>query len=190
MTVSYFFHTESVGVGSSQLRTVRTIIIVLGVVAIVTGIAIFVWPEATLSIVAWLFGLYFVVSGLTRIGRAIAASGQPASYRVFLAVLGILLVIGGVFVFANPMFGVAVVAAVIGLTWIVEGIGVLMDVPRGGAAWLAVLVGVVCILGGLVLLFAPVAATVFWLQVSAALLVVVGVMQIAQGATLGRAPRR
>lgn len=184
--MTYFFHTESVGVAPVELKTARTVIIVAGVVAIVAGVAIFLWPEATLSIVAWLFGLYFVVSGIARIVRAIMTRGPSASYRVFLAVLGLLLVIGGVFVFANPLFGVAVVAAIIGLTWIVEGIGVLIDMPRGSARWIAILVGVVSILGGLILLFAPVAATVFWLQVSAALLVVVGIMEVIQGIVLGR----
>ncbi len=187
--MSYFFRTESVGIAPIELKTARTVVIVTGVVAIIVGGAIFLWPEATLSIVAWLFGLYFVVSGIARIVRAVATTGPSASYRIFLAVLGVLLVIGGVFVFANPLFGVAVVAAVIGLTWIVEGIGVLMDMPRGSARWIAIIVGVVSILGGLVLLFAPVAATVFWLQVSAALLVIVGIMQVVQGVALGRSAR-
>lgn len=184
--MSYFFHAESFGVAPLEVKAARTVVIATGIVAIVAGVAIFLWPEATLSIVAWLFGLYFVVSGIARIVRAVTTHRPSASYRVFLVVLGVLLVIGGVFVFANPLFGVAVVAAVIGLTWIVEGIGVLIDMPRGSASWIAILVGVVSILGGLVLLFAPVAATVFWLQVSAALLVLVGIMQVIQGAVFFR----
>ncbi|MCP2032789.1 uncharacterized membrane protein HdeD (DUF308 family) [Okibacterium sp. HSC-33S16] len=171
------------------MKTVRLAIIVAGVVAILVGIAILVWPQATLALVAWLFGLYFIVSGVARIVKAAMSRGLANSYRAFLAVFGILLVVGGAFVLANPLFGVTVVATLIGFTWILEGIGVLVDVPRGRATWVTVLFGIVSIAAGVIVLVAPVAATVFWLQLTAVLLIVAGLMQAIQGAMIGRAPR-
>jgi hypothetical protein len=187
--VSYFFRVDSTPISDSQVKTVRLAIIIAGVVAILVGIAILVWPQATLALVAWLFGLYFIVSGIARIVKAAMSSGLAGSYRAFLAVLGVLLLIGGIFVLLNPLFGVTVVATLIGFTWILEGIGVLMDAPRGKGAWVAVLFGVVSIAAGVIVLIAPVAATVFWLQVTAVLLIVAGLMQVIQGAMLRRAPR-
>ena len=184
--MSYFFQTDPATIPPSRMKTVRAVIIVAGVVAVVVGIAILLWPEGTLAVVAWLFGIYFIVSGIARIAKAIMTQGLKASYRAFLAVFGVLLVIGGAFVLANPMFGVTVVATIIGFTWILEGIGVLVDLPRGSATWVTVLFGIVSIAAGVVVLFAPVAATVFWLQVVAVLLIITGVMQAIQGATLGR----
>jgi uncharacterized membrane protein HdeD (DUF308 family) len=189
MVVSYFFRVESSRISESQAKTVRTAIVIAGVVAIFVGIAILVWPQATLALVAWLFGLYFIVSGIARIVKAAMSSGLANSYRAFVAVFGVLLLIGGIFVLLNPLFGVTVVATLIGFTWILEGIGVLMDAPRGKATWVTVLFGVVSIAAGVIVLIAPVAATVFWLQVTAVLLIVAGLMQAIQGAMLGRTPR-
>ena len=184
--MSYFFQTNPATIPETRMRSVRSVIIIAGVVAVIVGIAILLWPQATLAVVAWLFGIYFVVSGVARIAKAIMTRGLKASYRAFLAVFGALLVVGGAFVLANPMFGVTVVATIIGFTWILEGIGVLVDLPRGSATWVTVLFGIVSIAAGAVVLFAPVAATVFWLQFVAVLLIITGVMQAIQGATLGR----
>ena len=187
--MSYFLRVDPAGVSPSQVKTVRLVVICAGIVAVLVGIAILVWPEATLTAVAWLFGVYFAVSGISRIVKAIVTKGLAGSYRAFLAVLGVLLIVGGVFVLINPLFGVTVLATIIGLTWILEGVGILIDVPRGKGAWVTVVFGLISIAAGTVVLFAPVAATVFWLQVSAILLILAGLMQIIQGAVLGRSPR-
>jgi uncharacterized membrane protein HdeD (DUF308 family) len=174
----------------SQVKTIRLVIVIAGIVAVVVGVAILVWPEATLALVAWLFGVYFIVSGIARVVKAVMTRDVAGSYRAFLAIFGLLLIVGGAFVLANPMFGVTVVATIIGFTWILEGIGVLVDLPRGTGTWITVLFGLVSIAAGAVVLFAPVAATVFWLQVTAVLLIVAGVMQVLQGAFLARSTPR
>lgn len=186
--MSYFFQADPATIPQSRMKSVRLVIVVAGVVAVVVGVAILLWPQATLAIVAWLFGIYFIVSGLARVAKAIMTRGLRASYRAFLVAFGVLLMIGGAFVLANPLFGVTVVATIIGFTWILEGIGVLVDLPRGSGTWVTVLFGIVSIAAGAVVLFAPVTATVFWLQIVAILLIVSGVMQAIQGATLGRQP--
>ncbi|WP_183086428.1 HdeD family acid-resistance protein [Mycetocola zhadangensis] len=187
--MSYFLRVNPADISPSEVKTIRLVSIVAGIVAVIFGIAILFWPQATLTAVAWLFGVYFVVSGASRIIRAIMAKGLAGSYRAFLAVLGVLLIIGGVVVLINPLFGVTVLATIIGITWILEGIGVLMDLPRGKGAWVGVAFGLISIAAGVVVLFAPVAATVFWLQVTAILLILAGIMQTIQGTTLGRSPR-
>lgn len=42
---------------------------------LVLGLLVLAWPEATLALIARLFGLYFVLSGLRRIARGVALSG-------------------------------------------------------------------------------------------------------------------
>ncbi|MFU8948120.1 HdeD family acid-resistance protein [Mycetocola zhadangensis] len=184
--MSYFFAVDPSAISSSQIKTVKRVIILAGLVAVIVGIAILVWPNATLAVVAWLFGVYFVMSGIARIVKAFMVRGARGSYRVFLAVLGVLLVVGGAFVLANPIFGVTVVATLIGFTWILEGIGVLIDLPRGNGTWVTVLFGLISITAGAVVLFAPVAATLIWLQITAVLLILAGLMQVIHAASLRR----
>jgi uncharacterized membrane protein HdeD (DUF308 family) len=121
--VSYFFTANAQTMSPSQVKTIRLVIVIAGIVAVVVGVAILVWPEATLALVAWLFGVYFIVSGIARVVKAVMTRDVAGSYRAFLAIFGLLLIVGGAFVLANPMFGVTVVATIIGFTWILEGPG-------------------------------------------------------------------
>ena len=55
---------------------------IIGVIAIVLGLALFIWPGATLKIAAIALGAYFVVSGVVRIVTAIVELGLPGGWRV------------------------------------------------------------------------------------------------------------
>ena len=69
---------------------------IIGVIAIVLGLALFIWPGATLKIAAIALGAYFVVSGVVRIVTAIVELGLPGGWRVLDILVGLLLSVGGV----------------------------------------------------------------------------------------------
>ena len=49
------------------VRNIRGGLALTGVLSIVLGALVLFWPEATLDVVAFLFGLYFLVSGAIRV---------------------------------------------------------------------------------------------------------------------------
>ena len=52
---------------------------VRGIAAIVFGIAAFAWPEQTVTVLTWLFGLYLLVDGISLLAGLIA--GDPFARR-------------------------------------------------------------------------------------------------------------
>jgi uncharacterized membrane protein HdeD (DUF308 family) len=63
-------------------NAIRGVYGVLGVMAIVLGIALLIWPGVTLKIAAVALGAYFVISGVIRIVTAIVELGLPGGWRV------------------------------------------------------------------------------------------------------------
>lgn len=51
---------------------------ILGIAAIILGLALLIWPGATLKVAAIALGAYFVVSGVVRIVTAIVELGLRA----------------------------------------------------------------------------------------------------------------
>lgn len=184
--MSYSFSVDAGSLSRSQLNGIRIALAIAGVAALAIGIAIFVWPESTLLLVAWLFGLYFLVVGILRVGRSFAASGDSGGYRIFSFILGLLLLAAGVYLMINPEFGVAVLAYAIGIAWIIEGIGAIVERPVGGSRVWSIVYGIISILGGILIFFVPIGAVVLLLKIAAIMLMIAGVVQIVQAIMLGR----
>ncbi|MEV4000659.1 DUF308 domain-containing protein [Actinomadura sp. NPDC049753] len=129
-----------------------------GILSVLLGLAIVTWPDATIGVVAFLFGLKLVVHGGYRIVQAIAADEAGGGARVLFTLLGALSLTCGVLVMRDPLQTVQIIALLFGLFWLVSGVVGLVvtltetSVPgRGGAALLAGL----CVVAGLLLLLWP-----------------------------------
>ena len=105
---------------------------IIGVIAIVLGLALFIWPGATLKIAAIALGAYFVVSGVVRIVTAIVELGLPGGWRVLDILVGLLLSVGGVVMLKNSALSGAtlavVVTMVVGVGWMMEGVMALVHI--------------------------------------------------------------
>lgn len=66
-----------------------------GIVSVLAGVAVLVWPGRTLIVVAVLFGIQLVVTGIFRFVAAFASEDLTGGTRVLLAVLGVLSLIIG-----------------------------------------------------------------------------------------------
>ncbi|WP_433469892.1 HdeD family acid-resistance protein [Spirillospora sp. CA-128828] len=129
-----------------------------GILSALLGLAIVTWPDATIRVVAFLFGLKLVIHGVYRIVQAIAADEAGGGARVLFTLLGVLSLAIGVLVMRDPLQTVQILALLFGLFWLISGtVGLVATLAepslpgRGGAAFLAGL----CILAGLLLLLWP-----------------------------------
>ena len=94
-------------------------VLFFGLLTLVIGILVMVWPEGTLRVLTVLFGLELILVGIFRLVRAFASGEQ---HRVWSVILGILAIFLGVLVLRNIWTTVAVLAVVLGVYWIIAGI--------------------------------------------------------------------
>jgi uncharacterized membrane protein HdeD (DUF308 family) len=98
--------------------------IVAGVIAIVAGVALIVWPEASVKTVAVIVGLAFLISGISVAVAAISSRGE--SYGAVVGVGAVLAVIGLVFIIW-PGPTVTLLMILVGLAALLFGIGAIVQ---------------------------------------------------------------
>ena len=148
--------------------------LVLGVVTLVLGLIVTFYPSATINVIAVLFGLLMIVSGLFHLIRVF---GSNEAHRVWLGISGLLLVVIGVVLLRHLHLTVALIGLIIGVTWIVQGVTALIvsfsgDSREGRGWW--IFFGIVSLIGGIVITAVPVESVT-------ALAVLVGIWFIVQG---------
>lgn len=179
--------------GGSLLKSIRTTLAISGVLALIAGLVLLIWPIKSAVIVTAIFASYLVVAGLVYIGLGIFAAGRGGWSRVGHIVLGLLYIVAGVVAFANLAAAAATLALVvvifIGISWIVDGVVALSLLGHDGSKVWTVLYAVLSIVAGVFVLFSPlIAGFTFWLLLGVSL-VVLGIVQIVRAITIGRDAR-
>jgi uncharacterized membrane protein HdeD (DUF308 family) len=149
---------------------------------LVVGVMMMAWPEATLKVVAVLFGLYLLLHGLGRLVQAIAGSDETGGQRAILAVVGVVFVIAGVIALRNLLASLSVLATIIGLMWLIGGIVEVATAfagPGGGIRLWRVVLGSLSVVAALVILVWPDLSLVTLVYITAAWLIVMGLLQVA-----------
>lgn len=151
------------------------------VLGLVVGVMIMAWPEATLKVVAILFGAWLLVRGLVQIVQAIAGRGRDGTERAILGLVGVFFVGAGILALRNLLVSLVVIATVIGLMWLLGGIVDLIAAfsgPGGGYRLWRIALGVLSIVAALVILVWPDLTLVTLVYISGVWLVVMGVIQV------------
>lgn len=143
------------------------------------GIVLLVWPKATLSVVAVLIGAALLVAGVFRLFEGITGAGESGGMRAADIVIGLLAVIAGLYCVRHHSLTILAVTLVVGVIWVIHGIGDLVTAATMGHApgrGLKVLTGIVGLAAGLVVLFWPSISLILLLTVLAAWLLFYGLM--------------
>ena len=157
------------------LQVHRGEIVAVAVIGVILGLVAIFWPEASLLTVALIFGTYLVISGIKRITAAFIVPQLTAGMRWLTGLIGLLVTVTGILALANPYGSLIVLAWVIGIGWIAEG---LIDIIAGvrsitSPRWLAFLSGTVAILAGIAMFVLPAFALQTFLVIGAFLLIAV-----------------
>ena len=152
------------------------------VTSVILGVMMIAWPEATLKVIAALFGIWLLLHGVVRIVQAITASAREGSERAILGLIGILFVVAGVIALRNLLGSLAVVITLIGLMWLIGGIAELISAftrrEAGDQGW-RIGLGLLSILGALVVLVWPDLSLVTLVYVTGAWMILMGALQVA-----------
>jgi uncharacterized membrane protein HdeD (DUF308 family) len=104
---------------------VSPVIVTLAVITGIFGVILLVWPDATVRVVAILFGLWLILSGIGMLVQALASRGH-GFLRVMLGIGGLLsLIIGGICV-VNGDASVKILVLFVVIGWIANGLAYLI----------------------------------------------------------------
>lgn len=156
--------------------------IALGVLAIVLGLIALIWPDATLLVVAVVFGLELIAAGIVRIIAAVTLSSLAGWWRVVSGILGVLTAIAGIICLFLPATSLFVLVVVIAVGWLMDGISELVSAfsVSGGAGERVGLIvfGVLSIIAAIVVLAFPAGSLVLLARIGGVILIAIGIASV------------
>ncbi|MDN8547486.1 DUF308 domain-containing protein [Microbacterium sp. NM3R9] len=167
------------------VKSLRTAFIVGGILSIILGILILIWPGRTAQVATGIIAAYTIVAGIVYLALGIFSRTKGGWSRLGHIALGALFVIVGVVAFANLAAFTASFAiflgVLVGILWIIEGAVSLSVVGQSSSRGWTIAFAVLSIIAGVMLLFSPLwGAFVLWwlLGISAFAL---GIVNIVRG---------
>ena len=91
-----------------------------GLLTLIAGIAVLAWPSETLLVLAVLFGIQLIISGIFRFVGALATDDLTGGTRVLLALLGVLSIIVGLWAVRHVLLTLLALIVFLGIFWIVK----------------------------------------------------------------------
>lgn len=161
----------------------------LGLIAL--GIALLVWPHASLTVVAVLIGAAIVVSGLARLWEGLTASNRSGGMRAAYVVIGVIAILAGLYCLRHHALSLFIVTFLIGVYFIAHGVadlGVALSVSVPGRGIRAVL-GICSLAAGIIILIWPAITLVLLLTIAGAWLIFYGLVLGGLAFSLWRAGR-
>ena len=156
--------------------------LLMGIVALVLGVLLLVWPGVSILAASVLLGVYLVASGIAQV---ILAFGLELSggYRVLWFISGALSLVLGVLAFRHFGQGSAVLllAIWIGVGFIFQGVAAtaiaISNKELPGRGW-SIFFGVTSVIAGLVVMVWPFDSVVMLALFTGIMLVVIGIAQV------------
>jgi uncharacterized membrane protein HdeD (DUF308 family) len=153
-----------------------------GLLTLIAGIAVLAWPSETLLVLAVLFGIQLIISGIFRFVGALATDDLTGGTRVLLALLGVLSIIVGLWAVRHVLLTLLALIVFLGIFWIVNGAIEIFtalahrEMPQRG--W-TVVMGVLSVLAGIIVLAYP-GLSLYGLAIILGIwLLIFGVMEMA-----------
>ena len=184
------FSGDTAALERSLTNGIRVAYAIAGVVALILGAVLLIWPEKTVAVVAAIIGIYFVVTGVVKLALGIFSRGIGGGQRAFDIFLGALLLILGIFALRNLTGSSAalliLIVTLIGIGWILDGIFAIVESGASASRGWAISYGIIGILAGLFILLAPAWSITVLILYGGIVLIVLGVVGVIRAFTFGR----
>lgn len=182
--------SEVVADAKSLVKSIRVFLAVSGVIALIAGIVMLVWPVKTAFVLTGIIAAYLIVAGIVYVGLGIFSAGKSGWARIGHIALGLLYIVAGVIAFANiqsAAIAFAIVTVIfIGVSWIFDGVISLTLLGKDGSKTWTLLYALLSIVAGIAVISLGLAAVPFFWLFLAISLVVLGIAQIIRAITLGK----
>ncbi len=155
-----------------------------GILSLVLGVLVLVWPGRSILLAAILFGIYLLVTGIAQVIFA-SSLHVSAGSRILLFISGAASLILAVLAFRHfgkdPLTAILLLAIWIGIGFIFRGVATtvsaISDPTLPGRAW-SIFVGVISLLAGIVVLASPFESIAILAMVVGVWFIVIGVFEI------------
>jgi uncharacterized membrane protein HdeD (DUF308 family) len=164
-------------------------VLAYGILTLLAGIAVLAWPSETLLVIAVLFGVQLIISGIFRFVGALASDDLTGGTRVMLALLGVLSIIIGLWAVRHAVLTLVALIVFLGIFWVINGLIEIFaalshrDMPDRG--W-SVLMGVLSAIAGIIVLAYPGLTLVGLAVILGIWLLVFGILEIVAAFRLRR----
>ena len=170
--------------GSGMKRFIATVsssIVVQGVLSILLGLLLAVWPQATTITIVYLVAAYLAITGIVSL-ISYARHRMEPGYKGALAA-GVLLAVLALIVFLFPEAVAGFFSLILGILLVMSGAVNAVrsfELKRfGGGSWLGMLiVSIAVAIGGIVIIVNPFDTTVTFVLVLGLLLIAKGVIDL------------
>ncbi|MDA3147030.1 DUF308 domain-containing protein [Leucobacter sp. UCMA 4100] len=159
-----------------------------GLIAIVMGLLILIWPDKSgktvMTAVAAILGFWVLVNGAINIGVGFFSKSRGGWARTGYTLLGVLFIIGGIAILSNLMFAALTVtvfiAITVGVLWIIEAFVSFAFVGKTDHKAITIISGILSLIAGIVLVMSPLYSAVILWWVLGVSLVVLGLIQVVR----------
>jgi len=162
-----------------------------GVLAVILGIMVLVWPAITILVAAIFFGAFLLVTGISQVVLAFSVRGSTSG-RVLLFVSGAAAIVLSVLCFLSLQESILLLAIWIGIGFIFRGIATAMsaitDRTLPGRAW-EIVIGVISLIAGVIMLASPFESLATLTMVVGIWLIVIGVFEVVSAFGIRAASR-
>ena len=166
-----------------------TVEIVFGVLNVILGVVMLVYPGPSIIVAAVLFGVFLALSGVAEFIAAVSLPVASAAARVLLLVTAAASIILAVLAFLHfeEGYGVLLLAIWIGVGFVFRGVAAaaaaISDHAFPGRGW-AIFFGIVSVIAGIVVLAYPFDSISVLILVAGVWLIIIGVLEIVSGISL------
>jgi uncharacterized membrane protein HdeD (DUF308 family) len=155
-------------------------VLATGIVAIVLGALVLMWPGISIIVAGVLFGLYLVVGGVMQLVAAFGTHSTTA-LRVLAFVSGALSILLGLLCFRSAFDSIVLLALWIGIGWLFRGIiqivSAISDANLPARGWQG-FYGAISLLAGIALIDSPLSSVALLTILGGAWLIALGVVEI------------
>jgi uncharacterized membrane protein HdeD (DUF308 family) len=152
-----------------------------GILMVIAGVFAVAWPGPTVVVLAILFGIQILVSGIFSFINAFATD-ESGGMRVWNVIIGILGIVIGLYAIRHIIVSVVALALLIGIYWVAYGISQIysaiahQEAPHRG--WMG-FIGALSVVAGVIVFVWPGISLVTLAFVLGFWLIVYGIMEIA-----------
>ena len=160
-----------------------------GIITVGAGVLVLIWPRETLIILAVIFGVQLILTGIGELVDAFADFGASKEPLWFVALMASLSIFVGIVLVKNIFVTLAVIAFMLGVYCAIYGIWEVFSALASRQApdrWWSFLLGLVAILTGIALLVYPGLSLLYLATVLGIFLILSGIIRIVVALLLMR----
>ena len=185
----FVYYGSSAEATKQTVRTVRTGLIIGAIITAIVGILMLAFPQESAVLAGIIFGIFVLIRGIVRVIVGIGGPGLTGLGRTLSIITGVILLAAGVVILLNITVGVEVLAIIIGISWIIDGIATLIESSRAAARTFSIVTGIISILAGAAMFFLGGQGVAIIMIVIGAVALALAVVQVVGAIVVGRATR-